>query len=230
MYFHRVNGRAWDSFDAYLFDIDGTLLTCTDAVHYFAFCDALQALSGRALTLDGVTAHGNTDVGIIRDALMLAGLEETEWRSKLPQVREAMGSFVAERETEIRASLLPYVPEVLAHLQGRGATLGVATGNLESIGTLKLKTAGILDFFKVRAWSDEYERREDVFGNAVQLVREAAGPHASICFLGDTPADVLAAHAHSMPVIAVCTGVYSRQYLLETQPDLCLESFEELFR
>ena len=64
--------RSWDAFDAYLFDIDGTLINCKDAVHYFAFCAALKSLSGRNLNLDGVTAHGNTDVGILRDALMLA--------------------------------------------------------------------------------------------------------------------------------------------------------------
>lgn len=43
--------RPWDSFDAYLFDIDGTLINCTDATHYFAFCDVLKTISGRELTL-----------------------------------------------------------------------------------------------------------------------------------------------------------------------------------
>ena len=43
--------RAWDSYDAYLFDIDGTLLNCTDAVHYFAFCDTLTMLARRPLNL-----------------------------------------------------------------------------------------------------------------------------------------------------------------------------------
>ena len=63
------NGRAWDEYDVYLFDIDGTLLECRDAVHYFAFCAVLDSLAGRPLTLEGVTAHGNTDIGILRDAL-----------------------------------------------------------------------------------------------------------------------------------------------------------------
>src|SRR5579875_452703 len=43
-------GRAWDEFDAYLFDVDGTLMNCTDAVHYFAFNDAISAVAGRPLT------------------------------------------------------------------------------------------------------------------------------------------------------------------------------------
>ena len=75
--------REWDCFDAYLFDIDGTLLNCSDAVHYFAFCNTLSAIAGRPFTLEGVTAHGNTDVGILRDALALAGVDAAVWRPRL---------------------------------------------------------------------------------------------------------------------------------------------------
>ena len=72
--------RAWDEFDAYLFDIDGTLINCRDAVHYFAFCEALTRIAGRPTNLDGVVAHGNTDVGILRDALHLAKVPDEAWR------------------------------------------------------------------------------------------------------------------------------------------------------
>ena len=225
-----VNGRPWDSFDAYLFDIDGTLLNCTDAVHYFAFCEALQTLSGRALNLEGVTAHGNTDIGILRDALTLASIEPDRWRPRIPEIRRAMGRFVGEHEAELCVTALPQVRQVLEHLQAKGAILGIATGNLRQIGQLKLKRAGLLGYFKVGGWSDEYEHRADVFRGAIELIRAATHPHATICLLGDTPADVLAAQANALPVIALCTGVYSRQQLLETKPDLCLESFAELFR
>ena len=39
-------GRAWDAFDAYLFDIDRTLINCTDATHYFAFHNAVEKVFG----------------------------------------------------------------------------------------------------------------------------------------------------------------------------------------
>jgi phosphoglycolate phosphatase-like HAD superfamily hydrolase len=222
-----VNGRPWDSFDGYLFDIDGTLLNCTDAVHYFAFCDALLGISGRPLTLKGVTTHGNTDIGILRDALLLANVEESDWRSKLPEIRGSMGRFVAEREAELCAVALPSVSRTLHHLQDRGAVLGIATGNLREIGRLKLKRAGLLEYFTVSGWSDDYEHRADVFRNALSLMQAATHPGATICVLGDTPADVAAAHANALPVIAVATGVYSQQQLAEASPDLCVSSFAE---
>ncbi len=224
-----VQGRPWDCFDAYLFDIDGTLLHCADAVHYFAFCDALKQLSGRELTLEGVTAHGNTDVGILRDALRLAGIAEAVWRPRLPSAREAMCRFVEAHRAELRANALPYVPAVLEHLRRSGRTLGIATGNLREIGRMKLECAGLLDFFTVAGWSDEHEYRADVFRAAAELARSVAGSAAAICVVGDTPADVLAAHANGLPVIAMATGVHTVNELRLHAPSLCLSSFAELF-
>lgn len=224
-----VNGRPWDSFDGYLFDIDGTLLNCTDAVHYFAFCDALQSISGRALNLDGVNAHGNTDVGILRDALQFAHVDESAWRPNLPQIRSSIAHFVTQHQSELCANALPRTHETLEHLRTKGATLGVATGNLGEIGKLKLKHAGLLDYFQVFGWSDAYEYRADVFRAALETMVLAAGKNASICVLGDTPSDVQSAHIVGLPVIAVATGVYSQQQLLEAKPDLCLASLEDLF-
>jgi phosphoglycolate phosphatase len=224
-----VQGRAWHSFDGYLFDIDGTLLNCSDAVHYFAFCDSLKTISGQALTLDGVTAHGNTDVGILRDAFTVGGVPETQWRPRLPEIREAMCRFVHAHKHDIDANALPYVSEVLQHLRSKGATLGIATGNLQEIGKLKLQHAGVLDYFTVGGWSDEYEYRSDVFRGAVSLMHGATSGDASICVLGDTPADILAAHSNDLPVIAVSTGVHSFEELMSHEPDLCLRSLADLW-
>jgi len=224
-----IVGKPWDSYDAYLFDIDGTLLHCSDAIHYFAFCDVLQHVSGSPLTLDGVVAHGNTDVGILRDALKLAAVHDDQWRPQLSELQARMSSFVQSRQAELNVSVMPCVHQLLAHLRNKGAILGIATGNLRAIGRLKLDKAGLLDYFTVAGWSDAYEYRADVFRHAVEQMRRQTSLNGSICFLGDTPADVLAAKINSLPVIAVATGIYSEQQLIEQQPDLCLRSFQDLF-
>ncbi len=83
--------RTWDAFDGYLFDIDGTLLNCKDAVHYFAFCDALTEVAGRPLNLDGVVTHGNVDAAILRDAFARGGVDEAVWRPRLDEIRAVHG-------------------------------------------------------------------------------------------------------------------------------------------
>lgn len=222
-------GRAWDAFDAYLFDIDGTLLNCADATHYFAFCDALRKLSGRELNLDGITAHGNTDVGILRDVLVRAGIPESEWHDRIRAVCGGMADFVEQRTDQLCTTVLPQVREVLEHLRARGAILGIATGNLERIGKLKLERASLLGYFQFGGWSDGYEYRSNVVRSAVAKAHAIAGESASLCVVGDTPADIRAAKENSLPVIAVATGVYSLEQLRQEKPGQCLRSFEDLF-
>jgi phosphoglycolate phosphatase len=220
--------RPWDSFDAYLFDVDGTLIHCTDAVHYFAFCSVLTSVAGRPINLDGVVTHGNTDVGILRDAFALAGVPEDVWRVQLPKIRESMCSFVSAKREELRANLLPQVRAVLEHLATQGAKLGVATGNLEEIGKRKLEAAQILDMFHFGGWSDAFEHRSDVFRVAGEIARSHAGSTAAILAVGDTPADVQAARANGFQVVAVASGLYTLEELQAERPELCICSFEEL--
>lgn len=222
-------GRAWDEFDAYLFDIDGTLMNCTDAVHYFAFNDALSAVAGRPLTIDGVVAHGNVDVGILRDAFARSGVPENEWRPRLPEILDRMRSFVSEHRSEFCISVLPGARDVLKHLRARGAILGTATGNLKVIGQSKLSIAGLLDLFHFGGWSDACETRSEVFQRAAASARKlAANDQISICVIGDTPADIKAARANALKVIAVSTGIYSFETLAAESPNLLVNSLDKL--
>ncbi len=224
------NTPAWDGYDAYLFDIDGTLLQCTDAVHYFAFCESLTAIAGRPLNLDGVTAHGNTDVGILRDALQLAGIPDHRWRPTLDHTRAAMGRFVEQRTADLCIGVLPAVHEVLQHLQGQGAALGVATGNLEAIGRAKLYRADLLHYFDFGGYSDAYEYRRDVFQAALTQAKTLKGQGASVCVFGDTPEDIRSAQANHLDVTAVATGIYPFEELEAASPTRCLHSLAELIR
>lgn len=219
--------RAWDTYDTYLFDIDGTLLHCEDAVHYFGFCEALTTIAGRPLNLDGVVTQGNVDIGILRDAFALAQIPEAAWRPHLAEIRDALCSYVEAHASELRITVFPGVPQTLLSLRARGATIGVATGNLERIGWAKLRHCGLQPYFHFGGFSDLYETRAQVFAGALSQAT-ALKPSAKVCVLGDTPADVLAARANGLDVIAVATGTHSYQVLQATRPDRLIRSFEEL--
>ena len=62
------DGFAWDRQDAYLFEIDGTLLRSRDRVNVDSFTATLQKMMGPGVTLKGVARAGNTDTSILRGA------------------------------------------------------------------------------------------------------------------------------------------------------------------
>jgi phosphoglycolate phosphatase-like HAD superfamily hydrolase len=220
--------KPWDSYDAYLFDIDGTLLNCTDAVHYFAFRDALSQIAGRPLNLDGVATHGSVDVAILRDAFNLAHIPEAAWRPRLAEARAIMCEQVILNRADLRIDVLPGVREILQHLRSQGRILGVATGNLAEIGRTKLAHAGLLDFFHFGGYSDAFETRAGVFAAAAEQARALTNPDATICVFGDTPADIQAAQAKGLDIIAVATGIFCYDILAALQPSRTVHSLNEL--
>ena len=64
----------WREADAYLFDIDGTLLLSPDRTHRYALHRALLDVYRVETTIDGIAYHGKTDPGILRAALERAGM------------------------------------------------------------------------------------------------------------------------------------------------------------
>lgn len=221
-------GFAWDELDAYLFDIDGTLLRSRDRIHYNSFALAIRQALGRDLQLDGVTLHGNTDPGILRDAFRMSGVHNTEWEPLLDEILDIMRTSVLSQRAAMMVQVMPGIPEVLGHLQRKGAVLGVATGNLEAIGWLKVEIAGLRHWFSFGGFSDHYAVRSEMIGNAARLARKIASPGATVCIVGDTPSDVSAAKANSLPTIAVATGKYSFDELLETEPEVCATTLQDL--
>jgi phosphoglycolate phosphatase-like HAD superfamily hydrolase len=104
----------------------------------------------------------------------------------------------------------------------------VATCNLEMIGWIKIEEAGLREWFRFGGFSDHYPIRAELIGNAARKARELSGTDARVCVVGDTPRDIEAARANSLPVIAVATGNYSFEELLELKPEVCASSLADL--
>ncbi len=214
--------------DAYLFDIDGTLLNTRDAIHYFAFRNALKEIYGFDATIDGVPVHGNTDIGILRAVCRLQGISDGDFDRQLPTINRMMSEEVSERSSEIRADICPSIAELLERLYASGKLIGVVTGNFEKIGWAKLSATGLRKYFHFGSFSDQTELRADIFRNGLAEVRRRLGPNAVTYIIGDTPSDIQAAKEVGVPIVAVATGIYSMDKLQPLQPDLCLTCCSEL--
>ena len=222
------SGFCWDAAEAYLFDIDGTLLNSRDSIHYLAFLHAAHRVLGIDASMDGVPVHGNTDVGIIREVLLRAGVKVDAVEKNLPEILETMCADVGRHYEELRPEVCPAIPELINHLQIRGKLLGAASGNLERIGWWKLQKAGLREAFAFGSFSWPRETRVEIFDHGILLARQTLGHAAAVCVIGDTPSDIEAARALDIPVIALATGIFPFERLLACGPDACLATAADL--
>jgi phosphoglycolate phosphatase-like HAD superfamily hydrolase len=221
-------GFAWDTQDAYLFDIDGTLLRSRDRIHFDSFASSVHRVTGFEITLAGILLHGSTDTAILHEAWRQAGIPAEVLEERMEAILEAMRNTVAEHRHEMDLVRMPGVEQTLDYLARRGALLGVATGNLEMIGWIKVEQAGLRQWFRFGGFSDHFPVRSELIGQAADKARELAGRGASICVVGDTPRDIEAARANFLSVIAVATGKYTFDELLKYQPEVCASSLADL--
>jgi phosphoglycolate phosphatase-like HAD superfamily hydrolase len=225
---HIEPGFHWDAQTAYLFDIDGTLLREPGRIHMGSFVPSVRRITGLEISLEGVSVQGNTDTGILREAFRQSGISVQTLEPQIQAIQQAMCQAVAEQREQMRIVLMPGVEAALKHLAHRGALLGVATGNLEAIGWIKIEKAGLREWFRFGGFSDLFSLRAELIGDAARKARELAGAEARVCVVGDTPRDIEAARANGLAVIAVATGNYSFESLLELRPDACATSLADL--
>ncbi len=218
----------WDHYDAYLFDIDGTLLRDPGRVHYNAFSKACLEVLGHPLSLEAVSVAGSTDPRILSDAFAAAGIAEESWRPHRPRLLQTICTVVERDAASMQLTIMPSVVEALRHLASTRKWLGVATGNLESVGWLKLERTGLREHFTFGGFSDAHEQRSEMIAAAAAKARQLAGDEASVVVVGDTPSDIAAAHANRLPIIAVATGHFSFDRLLEDTPEICAENLGAL--
>jgi phosphoglycolate phosphatase-like HAD superfamily hydrolase len=215
--------------DAYVFDIDGTLLVTKDLVHWNALHQAMLEAYGVDTTIEGVPYHGKTDLSILRAALAREGIHDGAFESRLPGALEIVCREVETNHKQITPTICPGIPQILKQVQSAGKLIGVASGNLETVGWHKIEAAGLRGFFSFGFFSDHCESRAGIFQNARDHVLQQLGPKAKTCFVGDTPSDIEAAREVGASIVAVATGIFNLDDLSACSPDLCVSHCGEFF-
>ncbi|HEY7354077.1 MAG TPA: HAD hydrolase-like protein [Terriglobales bacterium] len=214
--------------DAYIFDIDGTLLVTKDLVHWNALHQAMLEAYGVNTTIDGIPYHGKTDLSILRAALSRAGINNGDFEAALPKALEVVCREVEAHHRDLAPEVCPGIRELLDSLKTKSKLLGVASGNLETVGWHKIVASGLREFFSFGCFSDHNESRADIFRNALECARQQVGASTRVCFIGDTPSDVEAARHVGAQILAVASGTFTLNQLSACSPDLCISNCIEI--
>ena len=214
----------------FLFDIDGTLIR-THGAGSRSLARAFQHILRQTPPIDSVPFAGRTDTEIIQDLLHLMGVPEHA-REDIQQQLIRAYTTILQRELETHPpEVLPGIPELLQHLHTLPATyLGLVTGNLKTSAYLKLRAAGLADYFPVGSFADDASHRNALPPIAVKRARAyyklPESVSLDIFVIGDTPRDIQCSRTLPARSVAVCTGPYSRKELEAHNPDFLFSDFQ----
>lgn len=213
-----------------LFDIDGTLISKAGPHHRRALEGAVQAVSGRVATTEGIPVAGMLDTDIVRAMLEAAGAGRSEATGMVAAVRrEAMRRY-RRSCPELHGKVCPGVKSLLRTLARESAVTGLVTGNFDRIAWRKMERAGLSGFFRFGAFAGEGKTRGALAMRAVREARRRGwiGEEAPVWLVGDHPNDVRAAREAGVGSVAVGTGVVSLEELAALGPDILVPDLRSL--
>ncbi len=174
-----------------------------------------------------ISMAGKTDPQIMREGLALYGIQCLD--GEIGRMQERYLHFLQDEITTPKKHVMPGIREALKMLKSQGIPVGLLTGNIQRGAEIKLSSLGIYSDFIDGAFGSDNEDRDMLLPVAVDKFRKRGYDiHAEECVIvGDTPRDVQCAKIHGGQAIAVATGPYSLEVLMDTEADLVLEDLTD---
>ncbi len=214
----------------FLFDIDGTLLDSGHAGQG-AMEETLRVEFGVEKIDCDIPFAGRTDRGIVVDLLDSHGINSAD--EQFTKFQQRYFSLLPGHLNKRGGCVLPGVRQLLELLCARLPAcsrehVGLLTGNFEQSGWMKVQHFNLEHHFSFGAFGDQHRNRDDVARDAATILKQKGiSDHDTVWIIGDTPADVQCARAIGASVLAVASGVYSREDLEPSNPDALVDDFED---
>jgi phosphoglycolate phosphatase len=210
-----------------LFDIDGTLIDSGGA-GVRSLDLALKDLFSIENGFHGISMAGKTDTQIIKEGIMKHGLSAN---GTVDAVIKAYLNYLRREINNDRKHVKPGIYEVLEELKPlQDLGLGLLTGNIEKGARIKLEPFRLNEYFPAGAFGSDDEDRNNLLPIAVKRFEELFQQkiEADNCIIvGDTPRDVECAHIYGAMCIAVATGPYSYDDLIEAGADYVVQNLSD---
>ena len=213
-----------------LFDIDGTLVRRAGPHHREALVHAIRRVTGLETTTEGIPVQGMLDPDILTRMMLRAGASRAVIRKAMPDLIRAAERHYLRVCPTLHTKHCPGVEPLLDRLARRRILLGLVTGNLTRIGWRKLERAGLRDYFRFGAFGEMAPTRAALARLAIRQARGSGwiDRAAPVSLIGDAPADVRAARANRIRIIAVQTGITPPEELRAQAPDFLLPDLRQL--
>jgi phosphoglycolate phosphatase-like HAD superfamily hydrolase len=216
-----------------LWDVDGTLVRAGD-LGAAVFDVAFEAVVG-ARPNGRVRMSGKTDPQIVREYLVMMGVDETDGlvEAVLLSIEGHLAAAAAAGELVAGGAACPGTADVLSLLAGdRRVVSTLLTGNIAPNAALKVAAFGLdrwLDLSLGAYGSDEADRNllVPIALDRLATRRGVRLDPASAWVIGDTPRDLECARVAGARCLLVATGRYTHEQLAATGADAVFDDLSD---
>jgi phosphoglycolate phosphatase len=202
-----------------LWDIDHTLIN-TRGVGRELSAAAFARATGQPMMVQA-KIDGITEPVIFRETAKLHGLITD--RGDFERFAQALAEEHLAHAADLRdrGRALPGAAATLDALHACGARQTVVSGNIRAVSEIKLQVFGLDQhiLWDLGAYGEDDDNRPELV--RLSLQRAGTAP-ADVVLIGDTPADIDAAHKNGIRVIAVASGRSDQETLRSHQPTAVL--------
>lgn len=213
-----------------LFDIDGTLIR-TGGAGVKAFEQTFSEIFGLPDATKTLQFAGRTDVSLVRECFTQHGVDPSEtnfrrfFEAYPPRLEKLLGT--------LPGAVLPGIHDFLESLATAPdkPIVGLLTGNIRRGAELKLRHFSLWERFQTGAFADDHEDRSRIAAAAKKRGENLLGRNLNgeeIVVIGDTPHDVSCARSIGAKVLAVATGIHTREQLAREKPDWAVDTIAQL--
>ncbi len=211
-----------------IWDIDGTLISskgCGRRAMDKTFATLYNIENG----FDNITMAGRLDYSIVKDAFINNNIAFNDISKFLNKYEN-----ILREELNVHPSplILPGVLDILTKTSEYSNVFHVlGTGNCEVGARLKLSHLGLDKFFEIGGFGDDDLQRWEIIQRAITNAEhhyKMKFANNDIYVIGDTPADIECGKRLNVRSVAVATGSYDYEELIQYSPDYLLYDLTEI--
>ncbi len=200
-----------------MFDLDGTIVDSVELI-VISFKHAMREVLGREVSREEAIAYVGRP---LREQMVAFSPERAD---------ELVASYreFNHREHDRMLRLYDGIPHLLDSLHRAGIKVGLVTSKSRYTTKMAFDLTGIESYFDATICADESARNKP-FPDPILLCLERMGVvPAEAAYVGDSPADIQAAHAAGVEAVAVAWGVFEIDALTAEKPDRVVHTIPEL--
>ena len=217
-------------FDAYLFDLDGTLVDSAPDIHTalnHSLVDAQLPEVELSLTRDFV---GMVSKALINRALKHHQANGIDTKDADPVIMLDRFLQFYENNLAVHSTVFPGTYETLAVLKERGARLAVVTNKYIGLSQSVLEALELKRFFSCVVGSETTANPKPAPDPALYACNELGVAPSKALFIGDASPDVGCARAAGCPVVVLRDGYNNGIPAIELGADGVIDNLTQLLK